>query len=305
MPRSQRAIGTALGASAYLLWALFPFYFRAIDEVPLIEIIANRIIWSCVFLCIVITFTRRWHVIRAAFSDPRSLGLLAIAALFLAANWSAYVYSILTKNALASSLGYFITPLMVVALGVLLLKEKLRRPQWIAVAIAAIAVVVITVSYGTLPWIALVLAFSWSTYGYIKKYLNYPAVESVAIEAGVLLPIAIIIVVVMGLNGTASLLTGGIDLFGLLMLAGPVTAVPLMLFAASATRVPLTVLGVLEYITPIGLFVIGIEFFHESMSPARWVGFFLIWIALVVFTIDEIRHPHQPEIGDEFLLSEQ
>ncbi|CAB4898901.1 MAG: EamA family transporter RarD [Actinobacteria bacterium] len=305
MPRSPRAIGTALGAAAYLLWALFPFYFRAIEEVSLVEIIANRIIWSCVFLAIVITFTRRWYVIRAAFTDPRSLGLLAIAALFLAANWSTYVYSIVTNNALASSLGYFITPLAVVALGVFLLKEPMRRTQWVAVAIAALAVVVITTSYGTLPWIALVLAFSWSTYGYIKKYLDYPAVESVAIEAGVLLPLAVIVLVVMGLNGTASLFTGGIDLLGMLMLAGPVTAVPLMLFAASATRVPLTVLGLLEYITPIGLFVIGIAYFHESMSPARWAGFILIWVALMVFTVDELRHPHQVEAGDEFLITEQ
>ena len=305
MPRTQRAVGILLGSSAYVLWALFPFYFKAIEEVSIVEIIANRIIWSFVFLCIVITLTRRWHVIRTAFTDKKSLGLLAIAAVFLAANWSTYVFSIVTNNALASSLGYFVTPLMVVALGVFVLKETLRLAQWIAVGIGILAVVVITISYGTVPWIAIILAISWSTYGYIKKYVNFPAVESVAVESAVLLPVAIIILVVMGLQHTASIFDGTLNLIGLLMLAGPVTAIPLMLFAGSATRVPLTVLGVLEYITPVGLFIIGLVFFHEAMSPERWIGFILIWLALAVFTIDEVRHPHPAEAGDEFLIPEE
>ena len=305
MPKTQRAVGILLGSSAYVLWALFPFYFEAINEVSIVEIIANRIIWSFVFLCIVITLTRRWYVIRTAFTDKRSLALLTVAAVFLAANWSTYVFSIVTNNALASSLGYFITPLAVVALGVIVLKEKLRRAQWIAVGIALLAVVVITLSYGAVPWIAIILAISWSIYGYIKKHLNYPAVESVAVEATVLLPVAIIILVVMGLNHTATLFSGQLNMVGLLMLAGPVTAIPLMLFAGSATRVPLTVLGVLEYITPVGLFIIGLVFFHEEMSPERWIGFSLIWVALVIFTVDELRHPHQAQPGDEFLIPEE
>lgn len=305
MPRTQRAVGILLGSSAYTLWALFPFYFEAINEVSIVEIIANRIIWSFVFLCIVITLTRRWSVFRSAFTDKRSLGLLTIAAVFLAANWSTYVFSIVTNNALASSLGYFITPLAVVALGVIVLKEKLRRAQWVAVAVALLAVVVITLSYGTVPWIAIILAISWSIYGYIKKYLDFPAVESVAVEATVLLPLAIIILIVMGLNHSASLFSGQLNVVGLLMLAGPVTAIPLMLFAGSATRVPLTVLGVLEYITPVGLFIIGLVFFHEAMSPERWIGFTLIWIALVIFTVDEIRHPHTAAAGDEYLIPEE
>ncbi|CAB4612303.1 unannotated protein [freshwater metagenome] len=305
MPKTQRAVGILLGSSAYLLWALFPFYFEAINEVSIVEIIANRIIWSFVFLCIVITLTRRWYVIRTAFTDKRSLVLLTIAAVFLAANWSTYVFSIVTNNALASSLGYFITPLAVVALGVIILKEKLRRAQWIAVGVALLAVVVITLSYGTVPWIAIILAISWSIYGYIKKHLNFPAVESVAVEATVLLPIAITILIIMGLHHNASLFSGQLNMVGLLMLAGPVTAIPLMLFAGSATRVPLTVLGILEYITPVGLFIIGLVFFHEEMSSERWIGFSLIWIALVIFTIDELRHPHQAQPGDEYLIPEE
>ena len=305
MPKTQRAVGILFGSSAYVLWALFPFYFEAINEVSLVEIIANRIIWSFIFLCIVITFSRRWYVIRTAFTDKRSLGLLAIAAIFLAANWSTYVFSILTNNALASSLGYFITPLAVVALGVVVLKETLRRAQWAAVGVALLAVVVITLSYGNVPWIAIILAVSWSIYGYIKKHLNFPAVESVAVEATVLLPVAILILIVMGINDTAALFSGQLNTVGLLMLAGPVTAIPLMLFAASATRVPLTVLGVLEYITPVGLFIVGLVFFHEEMSPERWVGFGLIWIALMIFTIDEIRNPHQAQPGDEYLIPEE
>jgi chloramphenicol-sensitive protein RarD len=305
MPKTQRAVGILLGSSAYVLWALFPFYFEAINEVSIVEIIANRIIWSFVFLCIVITLTRRWYVIRTAFTDKRSLALLTVAAVFLAANWSTYVFSIVSNNALASSLGYFITPLAVVALGVIVLKEKLRLAQWIAVGIALLAVAVITLSYGTVPWIAIILAISWSIYGYIKKHLNFPAVESVAVEATVLLPIAIIILIVMGLNNTAALFSGQLNMVGLLMLAGPVTAIPLMLFAGSATRVPLTVLGVLEYITPVGLFIIGLVFFHEEMSSERWIGFSLIWVALVIFTVDELRHPHQAQPGDEFLIPEE
>jgi chloramphenicol-sensitive protein RarD len=244
-------------------------------------------------------------IFRTAFTDKRSLVLLTIAAIFLAANWGTYVFSIVTNNALASALGYFITPLAVVALGVIVLKEKLRRAQWIAVGIALLAVVVITLSYGAVPWIAIILAISWSIYGYIKKHLNYPAVESVAVEATVLLPVAIIILVVMGLNNTATLFSDQLNMVGLLMLAGPVTAIPLMLFAGSATRVPLTVLGVLEYITPVGLFIVGLVFFHEEMSPERWIGFSLIWVALVIFTVDELRHPHQAQPGDEFLIPEE
>jgi chloramphenicol-sensitive protein RarD len=202
-------------------------------------------------------------------------------------------------------LGYFVTPLAVVAIGVLVLKEKLRSMQWVAVATAMVAVLVITLSYGHLPWIAISLAISWSTYGYIKKYVNFPAIESIAVEATVLLPFAISILIVGGIQGNGSLFTGNINLVGLLMLSGPITAIPLILFTGSATRIPLTVLGILEYITPVGLFIVGLVFFHEEMSPERWVGFSLIWIALMIFTIDELRHPHQVQPGDEYLIPEE
>lgn len=294
------------GIAAYVIWALFPFYFRAVDYISAVEVVANRVIWSFLLLLLITTITRGWGSLRRLSGNRRELGLVALGSLFIAANWSAYVVAISTNHALQASLGYFISPLVIVAMGVLLLKERLRSGQWIAVAFAVVAVAVLTISYGALPWIALILAFSWATYGFIKKFVGWGAVESLTVETGVLSPIAITILVIMMIQGTSATISNGGSTLLLLMLAGPVTTIPLLLFTGAATRLPYSTLGILQYITPIGLFIVGVGFFHEEMSPTRWVGFALIWCALVVFTIDARCHSSDVSaLDDAQLLPEE
>ena len=293
------------GIAAYGIWALFPFYFRAVDYVSPIEVIANRIIWSFALLMIIMTVTRRWHGLRVAAGNRKALALVALGAIFVAANWSTYVVAISTNQALQASLGYFINPLVIVGLGVFVLKERLRPAQWLAVAIAALAVLVLTVSYGSLPWIALILAFSWATYGFIKRYVGWGAIESIAVETAVLTPVALAVMIVLLINGTAVFFADGPSTSLLLMLAGPITTIPLLFFTGAATRVPFSTLGLLQYITPIGLFIVGVMFFGEEMSQMRWIGFAMIWVALIVFTIDARRHMRSTRLADAQLLPEE
>lgn len=294
------------GTAAYLIWALFPFYFQAVDYISAVEVVANRVIWSFLLLLLITTITRGWGSLRLLSTNRRQLGLVALGSLFIAANWSAYVVAISTNHALQASLGYFISPLVIVAMGVVLLKERLRTGQWIAVGVGVVAVSVLTISYGALPWIALILAFSWATYGFIKKWVGWGAVESLTVETGVLAPIAIAIVVVLMAQGASATISNGGSTLLLLMLAGPVTTIPLLLFTGAATRLPYSTLGIMQYITPIGLFVVGVGFFHEEMSPTRWAGFALIWCALVIFTIDARRHSSEVSaVDDAQLLPEE
>lgn len=293
------------GIAAYGIWALFPFYFRAVDYVSPIEVIANRIIWSFVLLMIIMTVTRRWGGLRVAAGDRKALGLVTLGAIFVAANWSTYVIAISTNQALQASLGYFINPLVIVALGVFVLKERLRRAQWLAVSIAALAVLLLTVSYGSLPWIALILAFSWAAYGFIKRYVGWGAIESIAVETAVLTPVALAVMLALLISGTAEFFADGPSTSLLLMLAGPITTIPLLFFTGAATRVPFSTLGLMQYITPIGLFIVGVAFFNEEMSPMRWIGFAMIWIALVVFTIDARRHLRSTSTANAQLLPEE
>jgi chloramphenicol-sensitive protein RarD len=293
------------GIAAYGIWALFPFYFRAVDYVSPIEVIANRIIWSFVLLMIIMTLNRRWHGLRVAAGNRKALGLVALGAIFVAANWSTYVVAISTNQALQASLGYFINPLVIVGLGVFVLKERLRPAQWLAVGIAALAVALLTISYGSLPWIALILAFSWATYGFIKRYVGWGAIESTAVETAVLTPVALTVMIVLLINGSAVFFVDGISTSLLLMLAGPITTIPLLFFTGAATRVPFSTLGLLQYITPIGLFIVGVVFFGEEMSQMRWIGFAMIWVALIVFTIDARRHTRSTKLADAQLLPEE
>ena len=219
----------------------------------------------------------------------RQVSVLAIAALCLSLNWLTYVYSVSSNQVVEGSLGYFINPLVSVALGVVFLKERLTRGQWSAVGIAALGVVVIAVASGALPWIGLVLALSFGSYGLLKKVVNYPTIESLTIETGAMAPLAIVILVV--LQGGASAVFAGPDphLTLLLMATGPITAIPLLLFGAAANRIPLSILGLMQYMTPIAIFLAGVFVFGEPMTSGRWIGFAIIWVALIVFSVDAYR----------------
>lgn len=272
-----------------MLWGLFPFYFALLDSVSPIEVVAHRVIWSFVLLCGILLVTKGWSQVREILRTPRAAGTLAVAALFLAVNWGIYVYSVASNQVVESSLGYFINPLVSVALGVLFIKERLRRLQWVAVGIAGVAVLELTWAYGQVPLIGLGLAFSFGLYGLLKKLVGAKALPALTIETGSLLPLALVYLISAELLGAASFASTGWGIGLLLILLGPVTTLPLLAFGAAATRIPLSTLGLMQYFTPSFIFIAGIVVFGEQMTPARWFGFAMIWVGLVVFSADAIR----------------
>lgn len=274
---------------AYGLWGLFPLYFHLLDGISPVEVVANRVVWSLVFLAILTTTTRSWARTLKAARNGRNVGLLAVAAAFLALNWGVYVYAVVTNQVVEASLGYFINPLVSVALGVVVLRERLRRGQWIAVGIAVAAVAVLTVSYGRLPWISLLLAVSFGVYGLLKKQVGIGSVESLTIETAALAPIAVVVMAWFALSGEAGLTSGSLTTTVLLVLLGLVTALPLLAFGGAATRIPLSTLGLLQYITPVLQFLMGVVVFQEAMTGSRWIGFLLVWLSLVVMSVDGLR----------------
>lgn len=274
---------------AYGSWGLFPFYFALLDSVSPFEVVAHRVVWSFVFLSLILTITRGWRGLRRFVSSAKTLALLAAASVAVATNWTIYVYSVSTNQVVESSLGYFINPLVSVCLGVLLLKERLRRTQWLAVFIAAAGVVVIAAAYGAPPWIGLGLALSFGMYGLLKKVIGAGAIESLTSETAILLPVAIAVLALAETTGSAAFAQEGLGISVLLLLLGPITAVPLLAFGGAATRVPLSVLGLVQYLTPTAIFILGVTFFDEPVPSGAWFGFAVIWCALVVFSIDALR----------------
>ena len=288
----QHQLGLLFGVLAYVLWGAFPLYFALLDAVSPLEVVAHRVIWTLVFLVIVITIARTWRSVRRAL-NKRTLGMLIAAAIFISLNWLFYVYAVATDQVVQASLGYFINPLISVALGVILLRERLRIAQWVAVGIAIVAVGVLTISYGTVPWISLILGFSFGMYGLLKKLANVGSTESLAIETAALAPFALALMGFWESTGQAAFVLDGWQISVLLILLGPVTAIPLLAFGGAATRIPLSTVGLLQYITPILQFSIGVFVFGEAMPTGRWSGFFIVWTGLVVFSFDAYRHSRQ------------
>jgi chloramphenicol-sensitive protein RarD len=262
--------------------------------VPPVEVVVHRVLWSFVFLAIVITAARNWRKIARILTVRRVL-LLTVAACFLAVNWGFYVYAVSTDQVLQASLGYFINPLVSVALGVIILRERLMVSQWVSVGLAVIAVAVLTFSYGQVPWISLILAFSFGIYGLVKKFVGIGAVASLTVETAALAPLALIFLLAWNVGGDAEFTQGNWGLVVLLILVGPVTAIPLLAFGAAANRIPLATLGILQYLTPIMQFLLAITFFQEAMTVGSWVGFVLVWLALILFTITTVRQPRKTE----------
>jgi chloramphenicol-sensitive protein RarD len=291
-PEERR--GTLFGASAYLLWGAFPLYFPLLKPAGAVEILLHRVVWSLVVCALVLTVVRGWRQFAAVFRSVGRVGALSAAAVFIAVNWGVYIYAVNSGHVVEAALGYFVNPLVTVLLGVVVLRERLRVLQWVAVGIGFGAVAVLTFAYGRPPWIAAVLAFSFATYGLIKNRVGrgVGALTSLSVETAVLTPFALVWLVWMELNGTGTFTDGGTQHSLLLAAAGVVTAVPLLLFAAAARRVPLSTIGLLQYLTPTLQFLIGVLIMGEQMPPARWVGFTLVWLALVVLTWDGLRTAH-------------
>jgi len=275
---------------AYLLWGLFPLYWPLLAPSNALEVLAHRILWSLVVVVVLLGLTRRTAQVRAIAGDRRRLVQLALAAVFVAVNWGTYIYGVSSGQVVETSLGYFVNPIVTVLLGVVVLGERLRPAQWTALGAAFVAVVVLTVENGSPPWIALVLAFSFGFYGLLKKTAGTGAIEGLAVETAVLLPVAAAYVTVLGVSGAGTFGSEGPGHAGLLALSGLVTAVPLLLFGAAASRVPLTTLGVLQYLAPTIQFLLGVTLFDEPLPLVKLLGFVLVWLGVVLFTADLVRH---------------
>jgi chloramphenicol-sensitive protein RarD len=298
---SGRRAGVASGLTAYVLWGLFPLYWGFLEPATPAEVLAARVVFSLVSLALLVTAVRQWGTVRAVLADRRRLMILAVAAVVVSVNWGVFIWSVDNGHVVDASLGYFINPLVSIALGVVVLRERLRSLQWLAVAIAALAVLYATVSLGRLPWIALVLAFSFGVYGLAKKLAGVDAIASLTVEMILLTPIALAYIGWLWTRGELVFGSSGWGHALLMVGAGPVTALPLLFFGFAAHRVPLSVLGPLQYVAPSLQLVIGVWLLDEPMSPQRWLAFVGVWIALVVFTLDAVRNSRarQPELVED------
>lgn len=289
-PVDERRLGVLSGLAAYSMWGLFPLYFPLLEPAGGVEIVAHRIVWSVVFVALLLTAVRRWGLVRAAVTDRRTVLVLAGASVLIAANWLIFVYGVNSGHVVETSLGYFINPLVSVLLGVVVFGERLRRLQWVAVAIAAVAVAVLTVDYGRPPWIALGLAASFGLYGLMKKVVRVEAAPGLFLETAVMTLPAIALLGFLHADGSGTFGDAGGGHALLLVSSGIATAVPLLLFAAAARRIPLSAIGLLQYVTPLMQLSVGVFVYGEPMPPARLAGFAIVWVALAVFTADLLRH---------------
>jgi chloramphenicol-sensitive protein RarD len=285
----ERRLGTAAGLSAYLLWGCFPLYFPLLEPAGGVEIVAHRVVWSLLFVALLLTALRRWALVRAAVTDPRTMLVLTGASVLIAANWLVFVYGVNSGHVVETSLGYFINPLVSVLLGVVVFAERLRPLQWVAVALAAVAVAVLTWDHGRPPWIALALAATFGGYGLLKKLVRVEAAPGLFVETAVAFLPALAFLGVLHATGRGTAGEAGTGHLLLLLASGVATAVPLLLFAAAARRIPLSTVGLLQYVTPLMQLALGVFVFHEPMPPARLAGFAIVWAALAVFTVDSLR----------------
>lgn len=282
--------GLGFGIAAYGMWGAFPLYWPLLEPAGAIEILAHRVLWSLVTMVVIVAVWRRTTQLRAVVADRRVVVLLALASVVISINWATYIWGVNNERVVETSLGYFINPLVTVLMGVFVLGERLRPLQWLAMVVAALAVVVISVDYGRLPWVALVLAFSFGCYGLAKKTANVGAVESLSLETAMIAPLAVAYIGWLTWQGEADFGAHGTGHALLLTTTGIVTAIPLLCFGAAAIRVSMVSLGMLQYLAPTLQFGLGVFWFHEDMPSSRWIGFAMVWLALLVFTVEAVNH---------------
>jgi chloramphenicol-sensitive protein RarD len=283
--------GTFFGVGAYVIWGVFPLYFHLLSPAGAWEILAHRIVWTLLFCGAVVAVRRDFGWLRPVFGNPRMLGAVTLAGLLIATNWVIYVAAVVGHHVTEASLGYFLNPIVTVAIGVLVLREKLRLLQWLAVAIGLAAGVYLTVDFGRPPWIAVGLALSFAVYGLMKKRLgtSLGAFQSLTAETAMLVPVAIAVLAWVGIRGESTFAVNSPSHPLLLASAGLVTAAPLLLFAAAARRVPLVTIGLLQFVTPVLQLLCGVLLLGETMATSRWIGFGIVWVALLVLTFDSIQ----------------
>ncbi len=280
--------GVLAGIGAYTLWGLFPIYWRLLEQVPAIEILAHRIVWSLAFVAVLLVVQKDLPWIKQVARNRRIMLTYTLAAILLSINWFTYIWAVNAGYVVEASLGYFINPLVNFLLGVIFFGERLRLTQVVAVVLAGLGVVYLTVSYGSLPWIALVLAFTFGMYGLIKKTAPLESMHGFSLETSVLFLPALVFLAYLGASGSGAFIQqGGVTTF-LLVLAGPVTSIPLLMFGYSARKIPLSMLGFIQYITPTLQFLLGVFVYLEPFPKARLVGFCIIWLALLVYSIEGV-----------------
>ncbi len=280
--------GVLFALAAYILWGFFPLYFKAIQQVSALQILAHRIAWGFVFTLAVVLVLRQWKEFRASVFNRRTFLIYAGASVVLGINWFTYVWAVITNHVVESSLGYFINPIVSVLLGVIFLRERLRTFQWVAIAMVTAGVVYLTITFGQLPWISLVLAVTFGFYGLLKKIAPLGALHGITLETAVLTIPSLVYLLIVNANGTGTFGHSTPLLDFLLVLSGPVTAIPLLLFATGARRIPLTTIGLLQYIAPTLQFLLGVLVFHEPFDQSRLIGFMIIWLALVLFSVENL-----------------
>ncbi len=274
---------------AYIAWGLFPLYFLQVADVPSLEVVVHRTLWAMVVVLGLLTVRKQWTWLSDVVRQPRVLAAFALSAILLSGNWLTYVWAVQNQHVVDASLGYFMLPLVNVALGFVFLHERPRPGQWLAVAVAAAGVLWLAVQAGRLPWIALVLSLSFGFYGLLRKVAVLGALEGLALETLMLAPVAATVLAWWTWQGQGALVHASATTLGWLVLAGPLTAAPLLLFAAGARRIPMATLGILQYISPTLQFALGVWVFNEAFEPSRLVGFALIWTALLVYSVEGWR----------------
>ena len=282
----ETRLGLFYATAAFLLWGIVPVYWKMLQHVPALEILSHRVVWGLVFVAVWMTIRKRWSELREVFRRPRTVAALLASTVFIAANWGLFIYAVNTNRVLATSLGYYINPLVNVLLGLVVLHERLNRRQWFAVGLAASAVILLTVQAGELPWISLVLPVSFGLYSLLRKMVHADAVVGLTFETAALAPFAVGFLLLQEHRGVGALGHQGVTIDVLLIGAGAVTAVPLMLFTLGVRRIPLSTAGLLQYIAPTCTFLLAVLLYGEEFSTAHAVGFGLIWLALAIYTLD-------------------
>ena len=285
---NKHKLGLFYGVGAYVLWGLFPLYWPLLQPANPLEIVSHRAVWTMVFCIVVLAVTHALKSTLATFKRPKVAAKLFTTTILISINWLVYVWATNNGHVVEASLGYYINPLIIIAFGVILLKEKMRSLQWVAVSIATVGVIILTIDYGRLPWIALALALTWGTYGLVKKQLGLGALEGLAIETMIAFIPYCGYLIFIGAKGEGQF-GNEIGLTAVLISAGAITAIPLLLFNGSTNRLPYTTIGLLQYITPTIQFSIGVWVNHEAMPPARWIGFLVIWLALITLAADLVK----------------
>ena len=296
--------GILYGIGAYVLWGFFPIYWKFLHDVPALQVIGHRIGWSFILLLVYILLTGQWAGFRSASINWKTVGIYSVAAVLLSFNWLIYVWGVNAGFIVETSLGYFINPLLSVSLGVLFLRERLRPLQWLPVGLAALGVGYLTFVYGRPPWIALSLAFTFGFYGFVKKLSPLGSLYGLTLETGIVFPIALAYLVVVGVGGSGAFLHDGVFVDVMLIGAGLVTTIPLLMFASAAKQIPLTIVGLLQYIAPTLQFLIGVFVYKEPFNFSQLIGFGMVWVALIIFAVENYlanRVPVQPipELGED------